>query len=204
VLAARDIVLMATSDAAVVLGLETKLGHVAEGYKADLFVVSGDSAAPYDAILAANPGNVRLVMVGGVVLYGDASFESIAPAVPGCEQLEICGQPKFLCVAEDSTANLLDQTHVEIHDALEAGLQDLDGIPALDPAACIDVCASDEECYERTIYPVVDVSYCGGSCPVGESCFQRNTTTWECLSTNACAPRKTKAFSPLAPLVDCN
>ena len=38
------------------------LGHV---------TTAGNQATPYDAIIAATPAQVRLTMVGGVVLYGD-------------------------------------------------------------------------------------------------------------------------------------
>ena len=97
---------MATSNAAAVLGLTGTLGRVDVGYKADLFVVEGDPATPYDTILAATPASVRLVMVGGLVLYGDTELAAAAPAAPGCETFEACCRSKFLCVAEPSASDL--------------------------------------------------------------------------------------------------
>src|SRR6185295_2027047 len=110
------LVQMVTTHAAKALGLDAVLGSLAPGKKADVMVIGGDGCAPYDALLAATPAEVRLVLVGGVALYGDAALKSLGPATPGCEDLDICGQPKFVCMAAQSTVSTdkLDQTLAEI------------------------------------------------------------------------------------------
>ena len=82
----------------------------------------GDAAQPYDAIVAARPNDVRLVMVGGVVLYGDAALAGRRARAPGCEPIDICGTPKFLCVATTDRDDKLDQTYAQIKAALEQAL----------------------------------------------------------------------------------
>src|SRR5204862_6914379 len=46
---------MVTTHAAAALGLETVLGSLAPGMKADIMVIGGDTCSPYDALLAAHP-----------------------------------------------------------------------------------------------------------------------------------------------------
>lgn len=125
-LSAKDLVVMATLHAAQALALDGKLGKLEAGHLADLSVFTGDRAHPYDAILAARPRHVRLVVVDGVVLYGDTTLAAAAPARPGCETLDICGATKFLCVATTATANKLDQTYAQIKGALTQAMLDAD------------------------------------------------------------------------------
>jgi hypothetical protein len=131
-LAPKDVLAMATTHAASVLALDTKLGKLAVGYLADLAVYAGDPTAPYDAILAARPKDVRLVMVGGVALYGDAALAAAGPAQPGCETVDICGASKFLCVATTDTTNKMNQTYADITAALSKGLADADAATPTD------------------------------------------------------------------------
>ncbi len=125
-LTSRDLVLMTTQNAAKALALGDRIGRIAVGYLADLVVFTGDESQPYDAILAATPKNVALVMVGGTVLYGDAMLASTGPAQPACELLDICGTPKFLCAATSDPANKLSQSYADIKAALEQALTDAD------------------------------------------------------------------------------
>jgi len=111
---------MVTTNAAKVLALDGQLGAIAVGQLADLAVFAGDPADPFAAIVAAHPTDVRLVMVGGVVQYGDALLARAGPAT--CEALDVCGAPKFLCAATASSADKLGQTKVEIEGALQSAL----------------------------------------------------------------------------------
>lgn len=68
VLGAREILASATKVGAKVLGMEGRLGVVAEGALADLLVVEGDPLK--DITVLAEPGkNLRLVMKEGVVVH---------------------------------------------------------------------------------------------------------------------------------------
>jgi cytosine/adenosine deaminase-related metal-dependent hydrolase len=122
VLAPKDIVTMATQHGAQALALQDRLGTLAVGKLADIAVFSGDVTQPYDAILAAKPKQVELVMVGGTVLYGDAALSAAGPASPGCETIDICGASKFLCVATSTTTSKLNQTYTDITSALQTAL----------------------------------------------------------------------------------
>jgi 5-methylthioadenosine/S-adenosylhomocysteine deaminase len=200
----KQLVLMATKNGAAALALGNTLGSIAPNLKADLFVIGGDVSLPYDAIVAARPKDVRLVMVGGVPLFGDDQLGAAAPANPGCESIELCGRQKFLCVAEASTANKLNQTYAQIKAALDTALLDLDTLPELPATSCSPACSATQSCFERTSVPQVAASLCNPACAAGQACFQTTASNVSCLSVNACAPKKTKIFSPLTPVVKCN
>jgi cytosine/adenosine deaminase-related metal-dependent hydrolase len=129
-LSAEDLFEMATSRAAAALGLQDVLGVIAPGHKADLTVITGDPCAPYDALLSATPANVRLVMVGGVALYGDAALSALGPTSPGCEPLAVCGVAKFLCAATTVTTDKLGQTFAVVQATLGDALADYDAANA--------------------------------------------------------------------------
>ncbi|MBK9001350.1 MAG: amidohydrolase family protein [Myxococcales bacterium] len=200
----KQIVQMATKNGAAALGLSAVLGSIAPNLKADLFVVGGDVTKPYDAILAARPKDVRLVMVGGVPLFGDDQLKAAGPANPGCETQDICGRSKFLCVAEPSSANKLNQTYVQIKTALDNALLDLDNIAELPAGSCSPACSASQGCFKRTSVAQVAASACNPACGAGQACFQTSASNVGCLSVNACAPKKTKTFTPVAPVVKCN
>ena len=124
----QDLVKMVTINAAKALGLDTVLGSITVGKKADLMIIGGDISKPYDALLAASPADVRLVMVGGAVLYGDKVLQPVSQAAPACEDIDICCQSKFVCVAAPggTAANKLGQTLVEIESALNTNLTQFD------------------------------------------------------------------------------
>lgn len=130
VLSPKDLVTMATKNGAAVLGLSSALGTLEAGKKADLFVIGGDTTAPYDAVLAATPKEVRLVLVGGVPLYGDDALGVVGPAAPPCEALDVCGEQKFVCVAEagGNATNKFGQTLAEITSILETELAGYDAL----------------------------------------------------------------------------
>ncbi|MGH7327625.1 MAG: amidohydrolase family protein, partial [Polyangiaceae bacterium] len=130
-LSARDLLTMATVNGASVVA-RSEIGRVQVGAIADLAVFSGDRANPYDAILADRPSDVRLVMVGGTVLYGDSVLQQAGPTLPGCETIDICGRSKFLCVATTSSASKLDQTLATIESNLSAALTTADSLTPSD------------------------------------------------------------------------
>lgn len=127
-LKAKDIVAMTTKNAASVLALSAKIGTLSVGALADLMVVGRTKADAFASIVNARPKDVRLTMIGGRVLYGDAALQPAAPALPGCEALDVCGTPKFVCVAEATATTKLDQTLVQIKSALEAAMVDVDAV----------------------------------------------------------------------------
>ena len=122
----RDLVAMVTTTAAEALDLADRIGALREGLLADLMVVPPAGADAWDAVLAATPADVRLVMVDGRVLYGDTVLKAAGPASPGCEDLAVCGAAKFLCLAEVATDAKLDQTYVQVRDRLQGAMEEMD------------------------------------------------------------------------------
>jgi cytosine/adenosine deaminase-related metal-dependent hydrolase len=70
VFSARDLVAMATCDAAAILHWQRALGSIEVGKRADLIVVTGRSGEPYEALIRAPETAIRLVMINGVPRYG--------------------------------------------------------------------------------------------------------------------------------------
>lgn len=130
VIETKTLIEMVTTNAAKALGLSSVIGSLEVGKKADVTVIAGDVTTPYEAILAATPREVRLVLVGGVPLYGDSALSALGPAAPGCEALDICGEQKFACVAEQggTATNKLSQTWAEIATTLETELAGYDAM----------------------------------------------------------------------------
>ena len=115
-----------TIDAARALAVDGLLGSLEVGKRADITVIGGYPGDPYAALLLATPVSVRLVMVDGRVLYGDGQLIGAGPSSPGCEVASICGAGKFLCIAETSALNKLDQTYTNILQVLVDALVDYD------------------------------------------------------------------------------
>lgn len=126
ILSPQRIFEMATIDAARALALDGVLGSIEVGKRADLAVLSGYGPKPYDAVLFAHPADIRLVLVDGRALYGDSQLVDTGPSLPGCETVSICGTSKFLCVAETSALNKLNQTFAQINQILVDALADYD------------------------------------------------------------------------------
>ena len=69
----RQLVDMVTSIPAREAGIDDEVGAIREGLRADLLVIRGNHNAPLRAVIEADPGDVQLVLIEGVPLYGDRS-----------------------------------------------------------------------------------------------------------------------------------
>lgn len=67
---ARDLVAMATRDAAAILKWHKALGTLEPGKRADMVVIDGKAGDPYEALIKAKETSIRLVMINGVARYG--------------------------------------------------------------------------------------------------------------------------------------
>jgi cytosine/adenosine deaminase-related metal-dependent hydrolase len=67
---ARDLVAMATRDAAAILKWQRALGALEPGKRADLVVIDTEDADPYEGLVRAKETDIRLVMINGVARYG--------------------------------------------------------------------------------------------------------------------------------------
>ncbi|WP_019075895.1 amidohydrolase family protein [Streptomyces hokutonensis] len=70
----RDLVAMATRDAARILRWEDALGSLQPGMRADLLVTAGITGDPYTALVKATDTDIRLVVIDGTARYGTRDF----------------------------------------------------------------------------------------------------------------------------------
>ncbi len=89
---------MVTRNAADALGAGERIGRIAAGYAADLMVVPGTTAAPYDSLLAAGPEDVALTVVSGRPMYGDPSLMDQFEFLSETEDIMIGAASKRLAV----------------------------------------------------------------------------------------------------------
>lgn len=100
---AFDLVRAVTSEAAASVGWHKHLGQIRAGMMADLLVIAGTSADPYDHLIAATEPAVRLVTVHGVARYGDRAVLAQVHAGPSTdlEEVQIAGKPKVFFFRSD-------------------------------------------------------------------------------------------------------
>jgi 5-methylthioadenosine/S-adenosylhomocysteine deaminase len=123
---------MATINPARLAKLDRQLGSVEAGKLADLVVMKRRGSTAYQALLLANPGDVLLVTVGGVPIYGDrALMQQLLPHAP-LEAIDICGEPKALHIVDDAAS---DQTWQRVQERLSGVMAHLGFAPSA-LAAC--------------------------------------------------------------------
>ncbi len=99
-LSARDIVAMATRDAAAILKWQAALGTLEAGKRADLLMIEGTKGDPYEALVKAAETSIRLVMINGIARYGTpALMKALAP--PG-EKLRVGGRERALFLGQEN------------------------------------------------------------------------------------------------------
>jgi len=124
-LSAQDLTEMVTCNAAVAVGLSELVGTVAENYRANLMVIPGDPGTPYDTLLASHPSDVRLTIVGGRPMYGDADLMDYFPWMSGQEDITICGVPKRIDITAEAhgipdTDMTLASVEAELYSAFQS------------------------------------------------------------------------------------
>jgi cytosine/adenosine deaminase-related metal-dependent hydrolase len=106
----RLLVRMVTSDAAAIAALETRIGSLEPGHLADVLVVRKRDAEPYRSVVVAQPADVRLVMVGGQLVYGAADLMSGLRDRWDVEPVKVCDAAMVIDTTADR-ASLLDYRH---------------------------------------------------------------------------------------------
>jgi 5-methylthioadenosine/S-adenosylhomocysteine deaminase len=96
----RELVAMATSTPADMIGASDRLGALEPGHDADILVIKPEGDVKkhdaYWTLTHATAAQVMLVMVGGEPLYGDPDVvEKTGPSRPS-EKIEVCGSSKTL------------------------------------------------------------------------------------------------------------
>src|SRR6185295_10590721 len=85
---------MATSIPARIAHIDDKVGSIQQGLFADLFLLRGDAAQPYDSLVQSKPQDISLVVINGVPIYGDATLMSKFNVTT--EPVSFCGETKNL------------------------------------------------------------------------------------------------------------
>jgi 5-methylthioadenosine/S-adenosylhomocysteine deaminase len=100
-LTAQDLVNMATLNAATLGNVADRTGQIAPKLAADLLVVAADGGSdPYATLVETQPGGVKLVIVAGRPLYGDAALlKKVNPAAK-TEPLTVCGAAKVIDMSD--------------------------------------------------------------------------------------------------------
>jgi 5-methylthioadenosine/S-adenosylhomocysteine deaminase len=93
-LTARDLVAMATRDAARILKWQQALGTIEAGRRADLVVVDGTAGDPYEALIRAKETDLRLVMINGIARYGVPAL--MARLAPEDQTVRVGGESRRL------------------------------------------------------------------------------------------------------------
>ena len=122
---ARDLVAMATRNAAAILKWHKALGTLEPGKRADLVVIAGKVGDPYEALMKAKETSIQLVMINGVARYGVPGLMDALGPQRG-ETLRVGGMPRRLFLNQDTADP--DLAHVSLsaaQRALRAALRDL-------------------------------------------------------------------------------
>jgi len=124
----RELVTMATSTPADLIGATDRLGALQPGNDADLLVIRPETdSAKHDAywtLTHATASQVTLVTVDGMPLYGDPELVAkLAPSRPA-ERIEVCGSMKaILFTGAHGHVDASDETWAHTAATLESALR---------------------------------------------------------------------------------
>jgi 5-methylthioadenosine/S-adenosylhomocysteine deaminase len=96
----RDLVAMATREAASILGWQNVLGSIMPGARADLIVLDGTTGDPYTALVHAAETALSLVMINGIPRFGTSSLMTRLGATG--ERVTIGGRSRMLFLDQET------------------------------------------------------------------------------------------------------
>lgn len=119
-----ELAAMATVIPAQLAGVDKQIGALTKGLYADLLMIRRTGIDPYQALLHSNPADVRLVMIGGVPVYGDRDLMDRL-LLPGAhlETIDICGKPKALYIEPQKGVAESQKTFKQISEELDSKLR---------------------------------------------------------------------------------
>lgn len=125
-----DWIKMITINPAKALALDSHVGRLAQGLKADITVLTSKNSDPHESLLNTHLQDVQMVWVGGNLLYGNKTIlERVKPGQ--CEDLKVYGSNKRVCVRTTTEqVPKKDQTLGVIKDILQ---QSYPGLAPLTP-----------------------------------------------------------------------
>ncbi|MFI6693960.1 amidohydrolase family protein [Streptomyces sp. NPDC050433] len=131
----RELVAMATRDAARILGWERAVGSLRPGLRADLLITAGTAGDPYTALIQAADTDIRLVVIDGVARYGLRDLVKALASAEELEEVSVTGRGKRVVNLHDEAADPLvaGLTLAEAADRLTTALADLPALAARTP-----------------------------------------------------------------------
>lgn len=137
----RELVAMATRDAAAILKWDRSLGSLEAGKYADVLVVDGRGGDPYGHLLEASETEIGLVVINGVPRYGRKKF--MEALTPGGEGWRVGGSPRKLNLAQETADPIVGALSLtEARDRLKDGLANIRDLAAkLEEGIPFDVAA---------------------------------------------------------------
>ncbi|MDH2413868.1 amidohydrolase family protein [Nocardioides sp. CER19] len=132
-----DLVRMATTNPAQLLGWSTHLGSLEPGKRADLIVLTGRTGDPYRQLITATEADVHLVMINGVARVGTPGLMHHQVVDPGAivERIRVGGRTRVLNLAQATADAQVDALSVaEAEGRLAAALAELPAAPLAAPA----------------------------------------------------------------------
>ena len=121
---AREIVAMATRNAARILKWDKVLGSIKAGARADLLVIDSMATDPYKALLNASETDIRLVMINGVARYGWPDI--MTKLAPNNQTTKVGGQTRSLFLEQETADEDVGQISLsEATDALRIAFNDI-------------------------------------------------------------------------------
>lgn len=112
---------MVTVNAAKAVGAGEYIGRLGTGYYGDVAVFAGDRNNPFASVIAARPDKVKLTIVGGKPLYGDAKLMDDA-GQSGCQAVDVCGATKKFCVTDANVTDKGDEDLAAVEGVLKSAL----------------------------------------------------------------------------------
>ena len=133
-LSSRDLVAMATSTPARMLGWDAQLGSIEAGKRADLIVVHGTSATDaYQGLISATEADLDLVVINGVPRVGLSALMT-ALGIAGAERVTVAGIPRLVNLAQQTADPTVQAVTIAAAiEQLTAALADLPNAAAARP-----------------------------------------------------------------------
>lgn len=100
VFTARELVQMATTNAATLARLDDKAGKLAQGLAADYVIVRRGTRDPYQSLIYAAHEDMLAVAVAGRPLYGDATMMKTINPSARVETISVCGTAKAVDMSD--------------------------------------------------------------------------------------------------------
>lgn len=131
----EELVRMVTSAPATMLGWQGQVGSIERGLKADLLILDGNSAAPYDQLIEASEHDILAVLIDGRPRYGRLGLLDFDAKTQ--ERLVVGGKDYVLDLTEAADDPLAGLSLATAIAKLTYGLAHLPDLAASAPAASI-------------------------------------------------------------------